>query len=301
MTIVAAVVTIKNYVEMLKPHLCVYVGISAVFGHAMAVHRLGLDAVLTGFCVWILACGAAVLNNVQDRKYDGFFLRTSQRSLPRKKVAVIHARCLAAILIAAGLAGLLCAAGVRSFLWGIVAVAAYNGVYTPLKKRSLLAIFPGSLCGMLPPLIGWAAAGRTVTEPGILVIMAVLGVWQIPHFLILTLNTRPLFLQHPSLKGFPVFAQVFTRNEIKLQILIWTSLYSLGMLLFLVQFEMKQHLLVSIAGANALLVPFILLGILVTRQNVRVSIAFAVMNLSLLFFMGAGICDACFFQHLAAA
>ena len=179
---------LKYYLEMFKIYLCLYIGLSAVFGYQMASHGFFADSFLLGFFVFILACGSAVLNNIQDREYDLYFLRTSNRSLPRKKLPVFHAEIIAILMIVNGLAGLLFFKGFAPFFWGVMTVIAYNGFYTPLKKRSLLAIIPGSLTGMLPPLIGWTAAGKAVADPDIWIIMIVFGLWQIPHFFLILLK-----------------------------------------------------------------------------------------------------------------
>ena len=136
-TVVPAIFVIKHYMEMLKLHLCLYVAFSAVFGHAMASQHLGFEAVVIGWFVLILACGAAVLNNIQDREYDGFFLRTCHRSLPQKKVPVHQAGIMAAIMITAGLAGLL-ATGVRPFFWGLVAVIAQLFISVKILKLRIV-------------------------------------------------------------------------------------------------------------------------------------------------------------------
>lgn len=285
---------LKPYLEMVKLHLCLYIGLSAIFGHVMACQRFSFDSLLLGFFVFFLACGSAVLNNIQDRNYDCFFPRTCNRSLPQKKIPVLNAAIFAMALMVFGLSGVLLATGFFPFFWGVMALACYNGLYTPVKKRSLLAIVPGCLSGMLPPLIGWTATGSTLSDPHILMIMTIFGLWQIPHFFIILLKTRPYPSNSPGSKPFPSFTTLFSLDEIKLQILIWTSLYSLAILLFLLNGYIKTAWLSTLAGANAATLALLISVIVFKDKKWKISFAFAAINLSMLLFMGTGICDKIF-------
>ena len=284
---------LRHYLELFKIHLCLYIGLSTIFGYVMALKGFFSDSLLLGFFVFILACGSAVLNNIQDREYDSFFSRTSNRSLPRKRVPILHAKAIAILMIGCGLSGLVFTRGSFSLFWGVMAVICYNGAYTPLKKWSLLAIIPGTLSGMLPPLIGWTAAGGAVSDPDILMIMSVFGLWQIPHFFLIVLKTRKTQAGTTVLHEFPCFTYIFSKNEIKLQILIWTSLYSLAILLFLMNGSIRNHLLSSIVGLNSVGITFLVSTIMFKSKKQDYSFAFAAINLSMLFFMGLGICDMC--------
>lgn len=280
---------LKHYLELLKFHLCLYIGLSAVFGHVMAGRKISIESFLTGVFVFLLASGSAVLNNIQDREFDSFFQRTRNRPLPRKKVPLRHAAGMAVLLIPAGLSGILFSGGLFPALAGAAALISYNGLYTPLKKQSLTAILPGSLCGMLPPLMGWTVAGGSPLAPEIILIMLVFGLWQIPHFFIILMkngNTAP------EGKFFPCFSKVFSETEIRLQILIWTSLYSLSILLFAMNGVFNSAVLFSVSCINALLI-IILVSAAMYKKD-PLTTAFAAINLSMLFFMGAGICSACF-------
>jgi protoheme IX farnesyltransferase len=283
--------SLKHYLEMLKMHLCLYIGLSAIFGHVMAQKGFSINSFLLGFFVFILACGSAVLNNIQDRNYDSFFSRTCDRSLPQKRVSIFHAKVIATLMIGCGLSGLLLFMGFPPLFWGVMAVICYNAIYTPLKKRFLLAIIPGSLSGMFPPLIGWTAAGSGLSDLNILMIMSVFGLWQIPHFFIILLKTRKIQPGTQDLNRFPCFTKLFSENEIKLQILIWTSLYSLAILLFLINRSIENHLLSIIGSLNAIGIIFLISTLMFKNEKQNILFAFAAMNLSMLFFMGVGICD----------
>ncbi len=285
---------IKDYFSLFKISLCLYISFSAILGHVMAVQNFSFDAILLGWSVLVLACGAAVLNNVQDRVYDRFFKRTCQRSLPQKKIPVFHAKVISLTMIGCGLSSLMSAKGFFPFFWGGMAVVFYNGLYTPLKKRSLLAIIPGSISGMLPPLIGWTVAGNSALDADILILMGVFGLWQIPHFFIILLKTLQQQSKTADLKRFPSFTHIFSHDEIKLQIIIWTSLFSLAILLFLINGAIDNPLLSTISGLNAIMIPFLVSIIVFKPRKKNVRFSFAAINGSLLFFMGAAICDKCF-------
>jgi len=67
---------------------------------------------------------------------------------------------------------------------GAANIILYAGVYTPLKVKSILNTWVGTLNGSLPPLMGSAAAttGR-LTDPVGLFLFGVMYLWQIPHFM----------------------------------------------------------------------------------------------------------------------
>ncbi len=280
---------LKHYIELLKFHLCAYIGLSAVFGHVMALQKISPDSFFLGAFVFLLACGSAVLNNIQDREFDSFFERTCNRSLPRKKVPVRHAAGMAVLLILAGLFGVFSAFGLIPALAGVAALISYNGLYTPLKKRSLLAILPGSLCGMLPPLLGWTAAGGHPLDSRIILLMLVFGLWQIPHFFIILIKNGNT---SSGCQTFPSFSKIFSETEIRLQTLIWTSLYSLSILLFSMNGFLNMPVLFSVFFINALVI-IVFVSAAMLKKDTLPS-AFAAINLSMLFFMGSGICGVCF-------
>ncbi|OGR22111.1 MAG: hypothetical protein A2277_01035 [Desulfobacterales bacterium RIFOXYA12_FULL_46_15] len=280
---------LKHYIELLKFHLCAYIALSAVFGHVMALQKISPDSFFLGAFVFLLACGSAVLNNIQDMEFDTFFKRTCNRSLPQKKVPVPHAAGMAVLLILAGLSGVFFVFSLIPTLAGLAALISYNGLYTPLKKRSLLAILPGSLCGMLPPLMGWTAAGGYPLDPKIILLMLVFGLWQVPHFFIILIKNGNA---SPDCQSFPSFSKIFSETEIKLQTLIWTSLYSLSILLFALNGFFDKPVLFSVSFINALVIIALVSAALF--KKITLPTAFATINLSMLLFMGSGICGACF-------
>jgi protoheme IX farnesyltransferase len=80
-------------------------------------------------------------------------------------------------------------AGAIPGLLAAVALVSYVLVYTPLKRRSAASLLVGAVAGAMPPLIGWTAATGRIDLPGLL-LFAVLFLWQVPHFLAITLLRR---------------------------------------------------------------------------------------------------------------
>ena len=71
----------------------------------------------------------------------------------------------------------------------LLTAISYVGIYTPLKRITVVNTFIGAFPGALPPLIGWTAATGRVELPGVL-LFAILFLWQVPHFLAITLLRR---------------------------------------------------------------------------------------------------------------
>ena len=200
-------------VSLMKPAVSALSGAAALLGCAAYGPASAGMAPAVGLSVFLLSAGACTLNNYQDRAFDGHLERTKRRPLPAGRLTEPQALWQAALLLGAGLAGLLLySASPAGPPAGLLAVLLYNAAYTPLKKRTLLALIPGVLCGTLPPLVGWAAAGGNLGSPRIIYLMVLFGVWQVPHLWLLVLaNSRdelrgaaPSFLNSlpaPHLRG----------------------------------------------------------------------------------------------------
>jgi protoheme IX farnesyltransferase len=161
--------------------------LSAATGYAVFARGLGWGALPACGGTLLLSAGASALNEWQERGTDARMERTRARPLPAGAVRPAAALVLAALLAGAGFAVLLTACGLATSLLGLLAVAWYNGVYTPLKRVTALAVVPGALIGAIPPAIGWTAAGGSLADPRLLCLAFFFFVWQLPHFWLLLL------------------------------------------------------------------------------------------------------------------
>jgi heme o synthase len=130
----------------------------------------------------LLAGGAAALNQLLEREYDGKMHRTQDRPLPSGRLqprTVLIAGCATAVL------GMICLAQKVNLMTGAVgalSLVCYLFVYTPLKRVTWLNTLVGAIPGALPPLIGWTAARGELSREG-LALFAIQACWQVPHFM----------------------------------------------------------------------------------------------------------------------
>jgi protoheme IX farnesyltransferase len=130
----------------------------------------------------LLVAASNAFNMVLERDVDRLMERTRDRPLPRGVVSPESALLFATALGCAAVPLLFLGGNLLTGLLGILALASYVGIYTPLKRYSASALFVGAVPGAMPPLMGWTAVtGRLDTQA--LMLFAILYLWQIPHFL----------------------------------------------------------------------------------------------------------------------
>lgn len=217
---------VTDIAGLLKLRLSVAVGASAAAGFALASGEAGLRAAVVFACILVLASGAACLNNCQDRQLDAGMDRTMNRPLPAGRILLMPALALSWILLLAGGLGLVAARfPVASVLTAALSVLLYNGIYTPLKRRTSIALLPGVLCGSLPPLIGWLAAGGDFTDPVVWCLMIIFGLWQPPHFWLVVIAHSGDYVKGEV----PSMLKIFSKVQLSRILFIWTVMLGISM------------------------------------------------------------------------
>ena len=84
---------------------------------------------------------------------------------------------------------LLAATNPLTALLGLIALASYALVYTPLKRVTPWAVIVGAVPGAIPPLMGWTAATGSLGAPGWF-LFGILFLWQLPHFMAIALYLK---------------------------------------------------------------------------------------------------------------
>ncbi|RII29720.1 MAG: protoheme IX farnesyltransferase [Geobacter sp.] len=135
------------------------------------------------FCgVALLAAGGSALNQVLEIDLDRVMTRTRLRPLPNGDLSLAAVTVIGTICSLAGFVLLLAVGGPIPALLGIAALAWYLAIYTPLKRRTPFALIMGGVCGALPPVIGWSMAGGSPADHWVIMLSAVMFLWQVPHF-----------------------------------------------------------------------------------------------------------------------
>jgi heme o synthase len=163
--------------------------------------------------------GANAFNMWLERGPDRLMARTRRRPLPagrvRPEVAFRFACALSVTAIAVLAVGTnLLTAGLAAF-----AILSYAFVYTPLKYRTPSALVVGAVPGAIPPLLGWTAATGVVDLPG-MVLFGILFIWQMPHFLAISLYRKDEYAR----AGIRVVPLVRGDAVAKIQAVAWATL-----------------------------------------------------------------------------
>jgi len=159
-----------------------------------------------------MVVGAAnILNNYLERDVDGLMRRTWGRPLPAGRVEPGTALALGIALPAFAIPMLAFAANPLTALLALVALVSYAFVYTPMKRWSTAALFVGAVPGAIPPLMGWTAATGSIDAQG-LALFALLFVWQLPHFLAISIYLKEDYARG----GLKVFALVHGERAAKI-------------------------------------------------------------------------------------
>jgi protoheme IX farnesyltransferase len=177
---------ITSLSKLFRPLLALLNGVAALAGACLFPASIRLVPLIAAFCgVTLLAMGGSAFNQLLERDIDALMIRTMQRPLPQGRLSAATALLAGACAMLAGLVLLAATGGTIPSLLGVAALVWYLVVYTPLKRRTTLALPLGALCGAFPPLIGWSLAGGDPTDYRIIILAGLLLIWQIPHFWLL--------------------------------------------------------------------------------------------------------------------
>lgn len=111
-------------------------------------------AIGTALC----SASANTFNQIVEAPFDAQMPRTRMRPLVRGAISSVHATMFGLITGVGGTAILACVNPIAGSL-GALNIILYAGIYTSLKRKSVINTWVGSVVGGIPPLIGWVACG----------------------------------------------------------------------------------------------------------------------------------------------
>jgi protoheme IX farnesyltransferase len=179
----AAPGVVGDVCTLTKARLTSLVLMTTLVGFLMAAPRMEwLKLLHTLFGTALVACSAAILNQVLESKVDRLMERTRNRPLPSGRLHPARAIAFGAALGIIGTAWLALFTNTLAAALALATLVIYVVIYTPMKRRTPLCISVGAVSGALPPVIGWVAA-RPSLDAGAWILFGVLFLWQMPHFL----------------------------------------------------------------------------------------------------------------------
>ncbi|RZK49987.1 MAG: protoheme IX farnesyltransferase [Pedobacter sp.] len=136
---------------------------------------------------FLVTGSANCFNEIIEKDLDKLMNRTKDRPMPAGRMTTGQGLVLGLLM---GILGtvILRKLNLETGLISVFSILLYAFAYTPLKRKSPIAVFVGAIPGALPPLIGYLAALGDTTIfvkadyqiAGILFLVQF--VWQFPHF-----------------------------------------------------------------------------------------------------------------------
>jgi protoheme IX farnesyltransferase len=173
---------LRDYSQLTKMRLATLVVFSAAMAFMTAPGEV--DFVKMGWLVlggFLVTGSANGFNQVMERELDKLMDRTKSRPLPSIRMGVNEALLVCIITGVVGVFILWYYTNLASAILGLLAILLYTLVYTPMKRKSPIAVFIGAIPGAIPPLLGWIAATGNFNTAALL-LFAIQFLWQFPHF-----------------------------------------------------------------------------------------------------------------------
>jgi len=129
---------------------------------------------------FLVTSAANCFNEVIEVDLDKLMTRTKDRPMPAGHMTTGQGLVSGLVM---GMLGtwLLGKLNIETGLLSVFSIFLYAFAYTPLKRKSPIAVFVGAIPGALPPLIGYVAAHGKIDEI-VVILFLVQFVWQFPHF-----------------------------------------------------------------------------------------------------------------------
>lgn len=193
----------RDYYELTKPGISQMVAMTTLAGYYLAIPTDLLGYITTG-TAWLhfvvtmvgtlaVSSGSCVVNHILERERDQQMKRTAQRPIPAGRITLSSAWVFGALLTVLGI-GMLAMTNALTVALAIITWLSYVAVYTPMKRRSRLALYVGGVPGALPFAGGWTAV-RGSMDMEAWALFAILFFWQLPHFFALSWMYRQDYAQ----------------------------------------------------------------------------------------------------------
>ena len=170
---------LTTYLSLSKPRLSFLVVLTATAAYSLypvpgllspaataapSLSTLTLFFLTTGTALCSSAANA--LNMLFEPQHDAKMSRTRNRPLVRKLISPTGALVFAVLCGTVGTAALYYGVNPTTAFLGAANIVLYAGIYTPMKRMSVVNTWVGAIVGGIPPLMGWAAAAGQCAHDG---------------------------------------------------------------------------------------------------------------------------------------
>lgn len=215
------------FAELSKIKIPFAVSLSSLTGYLVYSGKFDAGALISTLGVFLLAGGSAALNQYQEYHLDARMQRTMNRPIPSGRFSSVNTLIFSVIVSLVGALILLVGNNLTACLLGLLTLLWYNGIYTPMKRKTVFAVLAGAFVGAFPPMIGWTAAGGYVFDTAIILIAMLLFIWQVPHFILLLLKFGPEY----EVAGFSTLTSYFSEGQLKKLIFVWVMATAFSVML----------------------------------------------------------------------
>ncbi len=204
--------------SLIKPRITLLTIITTLVGIRLTSMAISTPKMLiTLFGTACLVGGANALNMFMERDIDLLMKRTQNRPLPGQRLTPDFVLGFGSLLIGISIPLLTSYVNPLTGLLGALSLVSYLLFYTPLKRKSSLAVWVGAVPGAMPPVLGWSAATGSLNATA-WVLFGIIFFWQIPHFYAIGLFRKEEYAK----AGFKIYTLEATSQAIYRQIVLFT-------------------------------------------------------------------------------
>ena len=254
---------------MTKPRITMLVLVTAYLGYYLGLrsqgsHMATVDSWLILFYLilgtWATSAGAAVLNQVIERRHDAKMTRTKNRPIVIGKIGPMNALIFGAFLSFGGCVLLYYLINPLTAFISVATILLYILIYTPSKRITTWNTIIGSIPGALPPVGGWVAATGSLAPPA-WILFGILFCWQMPHFLAIAI----IYAADYEKGGFKMLPSIYPESKRTSYVILFFTvallITSLGL------YILKVGGIVYAVGAALLGVAFFMVALKVIMES----------------------------------
>jgi protoheme IX farnesyltransferase len=196
---------VHDLAALTKPRLATLVVFTTGVGIFLAPGSLSIGHALVAIALTIgVVAAGTTLNMALEIDQDARMERTCNRPLPARRLPARVAWIQGVLLAAISIPLLAWTVNPTTALLGLMAFTVYLSIYTPMKRHSAAAVYVGAIPGATPIVMGWTASTGHL-DAGALTLFAILFLWQIPHFIAISMYRREEY----AAAGFKILPLVY--------------------------------------------------------------------------------------------